>query len=154
MHDVSRDFLEVYNVGHHHLTNLPKLIRRIRSGMKAKMAPSLKKDQEYIDQSPDFNFKLLLDLMKQSYSDVDSVKQHRHLILTMHTLYGLDEPAMANYIKRATSVTNNQINFNKFKWLIAKRFRVIRVSRRRRGLKLSRVKIWVRMLNYQTKSGG
>lgn len=122
VHDLTRNFLEVYNVGHQDITDLPTLIKQIRSGMTAKMASSLKEDQSYINESHDFNFELLLDLMKQSYSDVDAVKRHRQLILTEHTLYGLDEPAMANCIKQATSITSNKIDFNKFKWLISKSF--------------------------------
>ena len=120
--NLTRDFLQVYNVGSDRITNISPTIQKARREMKPKAASSLKSDRKAIDRSNKFDFRLLLRILQNSYTDVKAVKQHRHLILTEDAVYGLDELAMAKYLEAATSISNNQINFAKFKALIAHSF--------------------------------
>ena len=114
-HDVTKNFLDVFTVNHNELTKPPKIVSKLRS-----QEPRRSLLQDVNDGH--FKFKMLLQILQQSFVDLNEVKRHQKLILTEHTLFGLDELQMANFIKRAASVSSNRVNFNRLKVLISKAY--------------------------------
>lgn len=118
--DVSRNFLQVFNIRDSEVTNTPKAVQQVKNSIKnnsndVKAGPVIKK-------SDDFDFNLLLDMLNQSYVNTSDVKKNINLINSEHQLYGIDEIEMAKLIEKATNVTNNVFDPNNFKILVSRQF--------------------------------
>lgn len=112
--NITKNFLDVFTVNQNDVTHLPKVIQNLRPHV-SKNQPAAPHDVN----NHEFDFKFLLEILNNTYVDLGQVKKQQRLILTEHTLYGIDETAMAHFIERATSVTNNQTNFKHLKFIIS-----------------------------------
>ncbi|KPN81982.1 replication initiation and membrane attachment family protein [Apilactobacillus kunkeei] len=118
--DVSRNFLQVFNIRDSEVTNTPKAVQQVKNSINDNS--SHVKAGPVIEKSDDFDFNLLLDMLNQSYVNTSDVKKNINLINSEHQLYGIDEIEMAKLIEKATNVTNNVFDPNNFKILVSRQF--------------------------------
>lgn len=113
--DVTKNFLDVFTVNHNELTRTPKVVSELRDP---------KRRRPWLQDVDDghFKFSMLLQILDQSFVNTNEIKRHQKLILTEHTLFGIDEMQMANFIKKAASVSNNRVNFSRLRFLISKAY--------------------------------
>ncbi len=128
--DVSKNFLQVFNIRDSEVTNTPKAVEKVKNSINANNDDV--KSGPVIDKSNDFDFNLLLDMLNQSYVNTSDVKKNIDLINSEHQLYGIDEIEMAKLIEKATNVTNNVFDPNNFKILVSRQFKsnAVNVPRR------------------------
>ncbi|CAI2593094.1 Replication initiation and membrane attachment protein [Apilactobacillus kunkeei] len=128
--DVSRNFLQVFNIRDSEVTNTPKAVQQVKNSIKDNSNDV--KAGSVIKKSDDFDFNLLLDMLNQSYVNTSDVKKNINLINSEHQLYGIDEIEMAKLIEKATNVTNNVFDPNNFKILVSRQFQsnVSNISRK------------------------
>ncbi|WP_203619718.1 replication initiation and membrane attachment family protein [Apilactobacillus nanyangensis] len=118
--DVSRNFLQVFNIRDSEVTNTPKAVQQVKNSINDNSNDV--KSGPVIEKSDDFDFNLLLDMLNQSYVNTSDVKKNINLINSEHQLYGIDEIEMAKLIEKATNVTNNVFDPNNFKILVSRQF--------------------------------
>ncbi|MGV0167128.1 DnaD domain protein [Furfurilactobacillus sp. WILCCON 0119] len=111
--NVSADFLEVYHINEQQLANRP-------AQLTAPMAAATLKQTG----TPAIDFSLLANYLKPEYVDVDSVLAERELLTAEAQLYGFTERELANHIVKATSVTTNRFDPERFKRLVAGSFQM------------------------------
>ncbi|GEO69935.1 replication initiation and membrane attachment family protein [Levilactobacillus acidifarinae] len=115
--DITKTFLDVFQVVGGELKQLPKAITASRQHLPA--TPTTPK----LGAAPtDFDWQLLGQILEHSYVDATALQVHRQLFLTEHVTYGIDEPTMARFIGEATNLATNQFNAEQFKRLIAQQF--------------------------------
>ncbi|WP_203642762.1 replication initiation and membrane attachment family protein [Levilactobacillus andaensis] len=116
--DVTKNFLEVFHVDGQELNDLPTAITNGRQRLtKAPKSPVLSANDE-----PEFDFKLLGEILEHSFIDTRAVQANRQLLLTEHVTYGLDEVTMARYVGEATDLATNQFDAEAFKRIVAQHF--------------------------------
>ncbi|UDM32586.1 replication initiation and membrane attachment family protein [Lentilactobacillus laojiaonis] len=113
--DISASPLEEFSISTSNLKNKADNLVKIST-------PTTSVDRMNILKNSDFNFKLLTDILENSFIDIDSVKKNMNLIVSEHLLYGLDEIALSKYIKQAIKLTDNTLDTNKLRKIIAKNF--------------------------------
>lgn len=118
--DVSKNFLQVFNIRDSEVTNTPKAVAKVKDSIKENHDDV--SSGPVIERSNDFDFNLLLDMLNQSYVNTTDVKKNINLINSEHQLYGIDEIEMAKLIEKATNVTNNVFDPNNFKILVSRQF--------------------------------
>ncbi|GLB46750.1 helicase DnaB [Philodulcilactobacillus myokoensis] len=108
--DISHNFLEAYQVSHNKITHHPKISHHHEG--------TFVNDQSI--QAPNFDFKMLLNILSSSYVDTASIKRAHQLIVDINRMYGIDEIDMAKLIERSTNITTNRFDTKKLKILIAR----------------------------------
>ncbi|WP_304056509.1 replication initiation and membrane attachment family protein [Levilactobacillus namurensis] len=115
--DITKNFLEVFHVDGHELSQLPAAVTAGRHQITAKPA------EPAVDSpATDFDFHLLVEILKRSYVDAQALQPYRELLVTEHVTYGLDEPTMARYIGEATDLATNAFDPERFKRVVARHF--------------------------------
>ncbi|GAX02661.1 replicative DNA helicase [Secundilactobacillus pentosiphilus] len=114
-HEVSKSFLDVFSLDNRLIAAPPKLIEATKAAF-SQGGSSVELEQP---TAPDFDFGLLSDLLKRSYTDLSDLRQYRQLIINEHLLYGIDETEMARYIGDATNLATNKLDADQFKRAIA-----------------------------------
>ncbi|WP_143462096.1 replication initiation and membrane attachment family protein [Levilactobacillus enshiensis] len=116
--DITKNFLEVFHVDGQELNTLPTAVTDGRQRLtEAPTHPVLSADDE-----PDFDFKLLGEILEHSFIDTRAVQANRQLLLTEHVTYGLDEVTMARYVGEATDLATNKFDAEAFKRIVAQHF--------------------------------
>jgi replication initiation and membrane attachment protein len=118
MKDISKNFLDVFVVKKNDLSNTPNVTKKIRANFSNQNDTK----QQVVRDVKDFDFNLLLDILGQSYVNLDSVKKSHDLILSEHLLYGIDEISISRLIEKATNISTNILDVNKFKLLVSRQF--------------------------------
>ncbi|KPN79591.1 hypothetical protein RZ56_02580 [Apilactobacillus kunkeei] len=118
--DVSKNFLQVFNIRDSEVTNTPKTVAKVKASIEGNRDDV--SSGPVIERSNDFDFNLLLDMLNQSYVNTTDVKKNINLINSEHQLYGIDEIEMAKLIEKATNVTNNIFDPNNLKILVSRLF--------------------------------
>ncbi|MGQ2282740.1 DnaD domain protein [Apilactobacillus kunkeei] len=118
--DVSKNFLQVFNIHDSEVTHTPEVAQQVKNSIKNNSFDV--QSGPVIEKSDDFDFNLLLDMLNQSYVNTSDVKKNINLINSEHQLYGIDEIEMAKLIEKATNVTNNVFDPDNFKILISRQF--------------------------------
>ena len=118
--DISASLLSTYDVPKNLVKNIPGVVNEAKATINqfSNQADQL----SFEPDSTQFDFKLLLRMLENSYVDEASVKAARDLILSEHLLYGIDEIQMSKLILRATNLSNNQLKQNQLKAIITDSF--------------------------------
>ncbi|MSE21303.1 DNA replication protein DnaD, partial [Lactobacillus parabuchneri] len=118
--DISASLLSTYDVPKNLVKNIPGVVNEAKATISqfSNQADQL----SFEPDSTQFDFKLLLRMLENSYVDEASVKAARDLILSEHLLYGIDEIQMSKLILRATNLSNNQLKQNQLKAIITDSF--------------------------------
>jgi replication initiation and membrane attachment protein len=116
--DVSKNFLEVFNVKQSEFTQTPEVINQVNLNVKSDTG-TVTPDVIFDD---DFDFNLLITMLEKSFVNIDDVKKSAHLIQVEHQLYGIDEIETSRLIEKATNLVNNVFDPNKFKMLVSRQF--------------------------------
>lgn len=111
--DTTHDFLEVYTVNHTNLTNLPDSIKQVQNIIPEESQP-LTSQLDHLD------FKLMLNILNNSFVNIDDIKKNHDLFVSTNLLYGISEVAMAKLVEQATNLTNNHFDAQKFKLLVSR----------------------------------
>lgn len=116
--EITKNFLEVFHVDGQELNDLPAAVTTSRQRLAASTpTPVLPAESE-----PDFDFKLLGEILEHSFIDTRAVQANRQLLLTEHVTYGLDEVTMARYVGEATDLATNKFDAEAFKRIVAQHF--------------------------------
>lgn len=116
--DVSKNFLEVFNVKQSEFTETPEIISQVNLSVR----PQNETITDYVDFDNDFNFNLLISILEKSFVNINDVKKSARLIKVEHQLYGIDEIETSRLIEKATNLSNNVFDANKFKMLVSRQF--------------------------------
>ncbi|ANZ62200.1 DnaD domain protein [Secundilactobacillus paracollinoides] len=114
--NISRQFLDVFQVNDRLIATPPALISETKAAFKGSDDVTNWPKQT---ASSRFDFDLLIDILKRSYVNLEDIKANRELILNEHLMYGLTEPEMADYINRATNLATNALNARQLQAMIA-----------------------------------
>ncbi|WP_395318270.1 DnaD domain protein [Fructilactobacillus frigidiflavus] len=111
--ETTHDFLEVYSVNQTNLTNLPDTIKQVQ-----KIIPD--ESQPVTSQHDNLDFKLMLNILNNSFVNLDDIKKNHELFVSTNLLYGISEVSMAKLVEQATNLTNNHFDAQKFKLLVSR----------------------------------
>ncbi|MCK8606631.1 DnaD domain protein [Apilactobacillus ozensis] len=123
--DISKNFLDVFVVKKDDLANTPDVTKKIRSSL----SDDNNTKHKIVNDVKDFDFNLLLDILSQSYVNLDSVKKSHDLILSEHLLYGIDEISTSKFVEKATNINTNNLDVNKFKLLVSRQFDNVKLNK-------------------------
>lgn len=115
--NISRSFLDTYQVDQQELVNLPPVVKRSQQQM-----PADRQSRPPVGKSSDFDWSTLLTLLNGQPFAEEDLANHRKLIEVEHQLYGIDEPAMARLIKSALDLSTNRFDAVKFKHHVAAQY--------------------------------
>ncbi|WP_054657220.1 DnaD domain protein [Apilactobacillus ozensis] len=101
------------------------LLKKIRSSL----SDDNNTKHKIVNDVKDFDFNLLLDILSQSYVNLDSVKKSHDLILSEHLLYGIDEISTSKFVEKATNINTNNLDVNKFKLLVSRQFDNVKLNK-------------------------
>lgn len=118
--DVSASLLDLFNVPKNLIKQIPGFVNEAKQ--KVVRSTGNVDPSNFEPDSDHFDFRLLLNMLENSYVDQNSVKAARDLILSEHLLYGIDEIQMAKLIQKATNLSTNQLNQSQLKAIIADNF--------------------------------
>ncbi|WP_429971004.1 DnaD domain protein [Fructilactobacillus sp. Tb1] len=111
--DTTHDFLQVYSINQQNITNQPEVIKQVQK--------SIPTEESQLTKQPDnLDFKLMLNILSNSFVNIDDVKKNHELFTSTKLLYGIDEMAMTKLIEQATNLTNNHFDAQKFKILVSR----------------------------------
>ncbi len=129
--DVSASFLDEFKVSKELIDQRSKAVTESK-----KLASDLaKKPLKIPESSNDFDFKLLLNILDSSFVDEASVKAAFNVVISEHLIYGINELEMADFIKKATDLSTDQLNPNRLKNIILKSYGTISNQAGTRSLK-------------------
>lgn len=111
--DTTHDFLEVYSINQQNITNQQDIIKQVKT-----LIPDEK--QEQILKDDNLDFKLMLDILNNSFVNIDDIKKNHDLFVSTKLLYGIDEMTMTKLVEQATNLTNNHFDTQKFKLLVSR----------------------------------
>lgn len=118
--EISKSFLDVFQVSQVHLSNKPDIISESKkSFLTNKKAPQKLIESDAIDS---FDFKFFIELLKKSFVSLDEINNQRDLIVSEHLLYDIDEIEMAQFIGDAADLSTNEVDYNAFKQKIAHKY--------------------------------
>ncbi|GAB6092006.1 DnaD domain protein [Furfurilactobacillus curtus] len=110
--NISADFLSVYHVGEQQLAQRP-----------AQSVDSTQSVQQpRADEAASLDFHLLGEYLKRESVDLTSVDSAQDLLQAEALLYGLNERELANLVVKATSVTTNRFDPDRFRAMVVDQF--------------------------------
>ncbi|GAA2972378.1 replication initiation and membrane attachment family protein [Lentilactobacillus parakefiri] len=118
--NVSASLLDSFAVPQNLIKNIPGAVNDAKSTIAHSSATI--SESSFEPDSRQFNFKLLLNMLENSYVDLNSVKAARDLILSENLLYGIDEIQMSKLVQKATNLSTNELNQNQLKAIITDSF--------------------------------
>lgn len=113
LNDTTHDFLEVYTINQQNVTNPSDTIKQVQQ-----IIP--KEKSTLVNQHDKLDFKLMLDVLNNSFVNLEDVKKNHELFVSTNLLYGINEIAMTKLIEQATNLTNNHFDPQKFKLLVSR----------------------------------
>lgn len=120
--NISRQFLDVFQLDGRLIAEPPKVISTTKQQL-AEQEPATSTLPNAITTSTDFDFPLLVEILKRAYVDLDDIQKYRNVILNEHVLYDIDETEMASLIGDATDLATNKLDINRLKTTIASQYR-------------------------------
>ncbi|GAF35978.1 DnaD domain protein [Lentilactobacillus farraginis] len=117
--DVSASLLDVFQIPENTIKNIPGPVNTAKRTINANQA---RIDSKEWLPDDDFDFNLLLDILRPAYVNLESVKAAYPLILSEHVLYGVDEIKMADFIRKATGLVNDKLNQKNLKLIISRSY--------------------------------
>lgn len=111
----THNFLQAFSIHSENITNQPNMIKQVHDYTEATL--SKKKQSNDINN---LDFDLILNILQNSFVNIDDVKKNKALFSSTKLLYGTDEVEMAKIIEKATSLVNNHFDVQKFKILISR----------------------------------
>ncbi|MCT3555082.1 DNA replication protein DnaD [Lentilactobacillus buchneri] len=118
--NISASLLDLFAVPQNLIKNIPGAVNDAKQTIVRSAANV--SENSFEPDSHQFNFKLLLSMLENSYVDLNSVKAARDLILSENLLYGIDEIQMAKLIQKATNLSTNELNQSQLKAIITDNF--------------------------------
>lgn len=112
--NISRQFLDEYQIDQHEMVDTPQAIAKARQQDTSRLPA-----REAAADTTDFDWSTLLQLLDNQPVVKADLAEHRDLIITEHRLYGIDEPTMKRLIDKATNLQDNHFNAQKFKRVVA-----------------------------------
>lgn len=116
--NISADFLDVYHVGDQQLAQRPAQL--VDSKQSA--------HQPRVTNAPSLDFHLLGEYLKRESVDLTSVDAAQDLLQAEALLYGLNERELANLVVKATSVTTNRFDPDRFRAIVVDQFQQLRAQ--------------------------
>ncbi|WP_268912955.1 DnaD domain protein [Lentilactobacillus sp. SPB1-3] len=114
--DISASLLDVFTVTKTAVQNPPKEVVELQQ-RKADHS-RLSVNQQALKQNP-FDFNLLIEVLSNSFIDIESVKTAYNAIIAEHLLYDIDEVTMSKLILKAVDLKNNQLDTDRLSQVIA-----------------------------------
>ncbi|KID42103.1 DnaD domain protein [Fructilactobacillus fructivorans] len=114
--DQTHNFLQVFSVNNNRVNNQPNVIKKVKD--KTSQVEDQSNDKLQNDQ---FDFKLLLNILDNSFVETESIKKYETLLSNTNRLYGISEIEMAQYVEKASNLVNNRFDPQKFKILVSRR---------------------------------
>lgn len=118
--NVSASILDIFQIPRKSFKNIPgpvNTVKRTITENRAQIAA-----QNLMPSSDEFDFNLLLDILHNSYVDLNSVEKNRSLILSEYALYGMDELKMGELVEKATNLNTNKLNPKSLKFIINREY--------------------------------
>lgn len=116
--EVSLNFLDVFHVNAQKLDQLPQAISEAKSAFKTPQRPT----QPQLDQraAADFDWAFFKQQLQASFVSQRQLDQNHDQLLVLHTLYGLNELQLAQYVNDCVNVATNKLDMAALKRLIAR----------------------------------
>ena len=120
-HEVTKDFLEVFQLSNNDLINTPTEVKNAQGNFTESSAakkPSL--NETAVSQ---IDWELISDRIQQLFKiNPDDLLENQELILNLHAFYGLDEITLIDLIGKTCDIVNNKIDPDRLKKLVQDRF--------------------------------
>lgn len=114
--ETSHRFLDVFNIDQRSVTTPPDQL------VKARQELTVQQQKPLVAIDSDFDWPTLVQLLTNQPITKDDLNHHRELIEVEHQLYGIDEPTMARFLIQTINLTDNRIDGQKLKKLIAQSY--------------------------------
>lgn len=125
--EVSLNFLDVFHVNAQKLDQLPHAIGEAKAAFKTPKKPT----QPRLDQraAADFDWSFFKQQLQASFVSERQLDQNYDQLLVLHTLYGLNELQLAQYVNDSVNVATNKLDMAALKRLIARQAQTIKSTK-------------------------
>ncbi|WP_334328371.1 DnaD domain protein [Companilactobacillus sp. HBUAS59699] len=119
--EISKDFLEVFQLSNDDLINTPSEVKSAQSDFDDMNTQPKPKIQETDDSQLDWE--LISERIGQLFKiSNDDLLKNQELIISLHAFYGIDEIAIINLIGQTCDIVNNKIDPVRLKRTVQDRF--------------------------------
>ncbi|WP_125760974.1 DnaD domain protein [Companilactobacillus hulinensis] len=119
--EISKDFLEVFQLSNEDLINTPSEVNDAQGAfakVKDKKQPEIKESE--VSQ---LDWELIGERIEQLFKiSEDNLLENQQLIINLHAFYGVDEIALINLIGQTCDIVNNKIDPVRLKKTVQDRF--------------------------------
>lgn len=120
-HEITKDFLEVFQLSNSDLINTPTEVKNAQNSFKG--TTSVKRPSLNEKEVAQLDWELISDRIQQLFKiNPDDLLENQELILNLHAFYGLDEITLIDLIGKTCDIVNNKIEPNRLKKLVQDRF--------------------------------
>jgi len=120
-HEITKDFLEVFQLSNSDLINTPTEVKNAQSNFTS--TASAQKPTLSAKEVEPLDWELISDRIQQLYRiHPDNLLENQELILSLHAFYGLDEMVLIDLIGKTCDIVNNKIDPVRLKHSVQDRF--------------------------------
>lgn len=121
-HEITKDFLEVFQLSNSDLINTPTEVKNTQDSFKINDTDN-KKPSLNEEEIPQLDWELISDRIQQLFRiHPDNLLENQELILNLHAFYGLDEITLIDLIGKTCDIVNNKIDPARLKKAVQDRF--------------------------------